>query len=162
MINVGYLTACHDDVALFECRHHSSTQKIDNYYQNASLKSKSMGKLINRIPGLRHMISSLIKSFAIQQAISKPCLVYLISKDSHLAFLFINPPSKLTISLYLFFFIILLFADFFQNHLFLNHSFINTMRVSNDLDPGQDPRSVCHGLGQFLFKRDQQINKSRR
>ena len=36
------------------------------------------------------------------------------------------------------------------------------MRVSNDLDPGQDPRSVCHDLGQFFFKMDQQINKSRR
>ena len=78
----------------------------------ASLKSETMGKMINRIPGSRLMISSkpsdvnkcsqsqvhLISkdtrlAFSIswqasrlQQAFSKPCQVILISKDTHLAF----------------------------------------------------------------------------
>ena len=34
-------------------------QKIENYVIIASLKSETMGKLINRIPGLRLLISSL-------------------------------------------------------------------------------------------------------
>ena len=34
-------------------------QKIENYIIIASLKSKSVGKLINRIPGLCLLISSL-------------------------------------------------------------------------------------------------------
>ena len=33
--------------------------KIENYFIIASLKSETMGKLINRIPGLRLLISSL-------------------------------------------------------------------------------------------------------
>ena len=33
--------------------------KIENYVIIASLKSETMGKLINRIPGLRLLISSL-------------------------------------------------------------------------------------------------------
>ena len=55
-----------------------------------------MGKLINRIPGSRILISSLpgsalrthVESQAsrCQQAFSKPCLVNLISKDTHLVF----------------------------------------------------------------------------
>ena len=55
-----------------------------------------MGKLINRIPGSRLLISSLpgsalrkhVESLgrAIQHAFSKPCLVNLISKDTHLVF----------------------------------------------------------------------------
>ena len=36
-----------------------STQKIDHYVIFASLKSESTCKLINRIPGLRLLISSL-------------------------------------------------------------------------------------------------------
>ena len=36
-----------------------STQKIEIYVKMASLKSETMGKLINRIPGLRLFISSL-------------------------------------------------------------------------------------------------------
>ena len=36
-----------------------STQKSRNYATIASLKSETMGKLINRIPGSRHLISSL-------------------------------------------------------------------------------------------------------
>ena len=68
-----------------------------------------MGKMINRIPGSRLLISSLpgtalrthVESLgkprdvnkrsqsllpAIQHAFSKPCLVNLISKDTHLVF----------------------------------------------------------------------------
>ena len=55
-----------------------------------------MGKLINRIPGSRLLISSLpgsalrthVESLAsrCQHAFSKPCLVNLISKDTHLVF----------------------------------------------------------------------------
>ena len=36
-----------------------STTKIENYVIIASLKSETMGKLINRIPGSRLLISSL-------------------------------------------------------------------------------------------------------
>ena len=36
-----------------------STQKIENYVIIASLKSETMGKPINRIPGSRLLISSL-------------------------------------------------------------------------------------------------------
>ena len=36
-----------------------STQKIENYVIIASLKSETMGKRINRIPGSRLLISSL-------------------------------------------------------------------------------------------------------
>ena len=33
--------------------------KVENYVIIASLKSETMGKLINRIPGSRHLISGL-------------------------------------------------------------------------------------------------------
>ena len=74
-----------------------STQKIENYIINASLNSETMGKLINRIPGLRLLISSLPGS-ALRthvELLGKPrdvnkhsqiCLVNLISKDTHLVF----------------------------------------------------------------------------
>ena len=73
--------------------------KIDNYLIIASLNSESACKLINRIPGLRLLISvyqarlqeSMLNhsaSLAFQQAFSKPCLVNLISKDTHLVFSF--------------------------------------------------------------------------
>ena len=70
-----------------------STQKNKNYVIIASLKSELMGKLINRIPGSRPLISSL-PGWALrmhvasrcQKAFSKPCLVNLISKDTHLVF----------------------------------------------------------------------------
>ena len=57
----------------------------------ASLTSETMGKLINRIPGECLLISSLPGSAlkmlqVIQQAFSKPCLVNLILKDTHLGF----------------------------------------------------------------------------
>ena len=50
-----------------------------------------MGKLINRIPGARLLISSLPGSalrthVECQHAFSKPCLINLISKDTHLVF----------------------------------------------------------------------------
>ena len=57
-----------------------------------------MDKLINRIPGSRLLISSLPgkslrtlvditrQASRCQQAFSKPCLVNLISKDTHLVF----------------------------------------------------------------------------
>ena len=61
-----------------------------------------MGKLINRIPGSRLLISSLPGSALIRLVESfgkprdvKPRLVNLISKDSHLVFskLFVKVPS---------------------------------------------------------------------
>ena len=43
----------HDDVALLNevANATESTQKIENYVIITSLKSKTMGKLINRLPG---------------------------------------------------------------------------------------------------------------
>ena len=51
----------HDDVALLNdvANDAESTQKIENYIIIASLRSETMGKLINRIPGSRILISSL-------------------------------------------------------------------------------------------------------
>ena len=72
--------------------------KNQNYVISPSLKSVTMGKLINRIPGSHLLISSLPglgfdsacwiarQASRCQQAFSKPCLVNLISKDSHLVF----------------------------------------------------------------------------
>ena len=40
----------------------NSTQKIQNYVIVASLKSETMGKLINRIAGLHLLMSSLLAS----------------------------------------------------------------------------------------------------
>ena len=74
-----------------------------------------MGKLINRIPGLRLLISSLPGSALrthvesqCQQAFSKPCLVNLISKDTHLVFSIYQAPTSarivdLTSGVYFFF-----------------------------------------------------------
>ena len=53
----------------------TNEHKIENYVIIASLKSKTMGKLINRIPGLCPMISSLPGS-ALRthvESLSKPC-----------------------------------------------------------------------------------------
>ena len=93
LINVGYqvMMTLHflNDVA---------NTKIENYVKIASSKSETMGKLINRIPGSRLLISSLPGSALrtlvdiarqasrCQQVLSKPCLVNLISKDTHLVF----------------------------------------------------------------------------
>ena len=51
----------HDDVALFKWRRwwRGINIQIENYVIIASLKSETMGKLINRIPGSRLLISSL-------------------------------------------------------------------------------------------------------
>ena len=51
----------HDDVALLNdvANGAESTQKLENYVIIASLKSETMGKLVNRIPGSRILISSL-------------------------------------------------------------------------------------------------------
>ena len=50
----------HDDVALLnDVAYDAESTKIENYVIIASLKSESMGKLINRIPGSRLLISSL-------------------------------------------------------------------------------------------------------
>ena len=49
---------------------------LNKYDIIASLKSESMGILINRIPGLRLLISSI--------PVSKLCLVNMISNDTHL------------------------------------------------------------------------------
>ena len=70
-----------------------STQKIENYVIIASLKSETMGKLINRIPGSRLLLPRLRERMlnrsailAMSTSILKPCLVNLISKDAHLVF----------------------------------------------------------------------------
>ena len=66
-----------------------------------------MGKLINRIPGSRLLISSLPgkalrmhvdiaqQASRCQHAFSKPCLVNLISKDTHLVFSIYNMKQEL-------------------------------------------------------------------
>ena len=66
---------------------------IKHYVIIASLKSETMGILIHRIPGLRLLISSLpastlrthVESLSKPRNV-KPCLVNLISKDTHLVF----------------------------------------------------------------------------
>ena len=64
--------------------------KIKNYVVIAYLKSDTMGKLINRKPGSRLSISSLPRSAlrthveSLRKLFSKPCLVNLVSKDTHL------------------------------------------------------------------------------
>ena len=55
------------------------------------MKNETTGKLINRIQGSSILISSLPGSalrthVECQQGFSKPCLVNLISKDTHLIF----------------------------------------------------------------------------
>ena len=49
----------HDDVALFDDVAYESTQKSKNYVIIASLKSETMGNLINKLPGSCLLISSL-------------------------------------------------------------------------------------------------------
>ena len=72
-----------------------STQKIKNYVIIASLKREKMGKLINRIRGsclliskipgsdLRMHVDIARQASRCQHKFSKPCLVNLISKDTH-------------------------------------------------------------------------------
>ena len=86
LINFSYLTACYlyqvmmtlhffNDVA-----YDAESTQTSKLRHNRFEESSTMGKLINRIPGSRLLISSLPGSF------SKPCLVNLISKDTHLVF----------------------------------------------------------------------------
>ena len=66
-----------------------STQKIDHYFIFSSLKSNQLGKLINGIPGslgFENACRIARQASQCQQAFSKPCLVNLISKDTHLVF----------------------------------------------------------------------------
>ena len=50
----------HDDVALLnDVANDADQHKIENYVIFASLKSETMGDLINRIPGLHPLMSSL-------------------------------------------------------------------------------------------------------
>ena len=72
--------------------------KNRKWRHNDWLKSETMSKLINRIPGSCLLISSLARlvfenaswnarqASRCQQAFTKPCLVNLISKDTHLVF----------------------------------------------------------------------------
>ena len=85
----------HDDVALLNdvANDTESTQKIEKYVIIAILKSETMGKLINRIPGSRLLISSLPGSAlrTLVESLGKPRDVNkrsqnMISKDTHLVF----------------------------------------------------------------------------
>ena len=68
-----------------EAKGAEATFKIENYVMIASLKSETMGKLKNRIPGSRLLISSLPGS-ALRTLVESPSLVNLISKDANLVF----------------------------------------------------------------------------
>ena len=65
LINIGFLTACVFIRSWWRCTFWMTSpmtlnpHKIDNNVIIASLKSEPMGKLINRIPGLRLLISCL-------------------------------------------------------------------------------------------------------
>ena len=61
LINVSYLTACYLYQVMMTLHFLNvvSNQKVENYVIIASSKSETMGKLINRIPGSRLLISSL-------------------------------------------------------------------------------------------------------
>ena len=75
-----------------------STQTSKLRHNHLFEECSTMGKLINRIPGSRLLISSLPgkalrthvdiarQASRCQHAFSKPCLVNLISKDTHLVF----------------------------------------------------------------------------
>ena len=84
--------------------------KIENYVIIAGLKRETIGKLINRIPGSRLFDIKFTRlSFEnacliarqasqCQQAFSKPCLVNLISKDTHLVFsIYVNVSACLSL-----------------------------------------------------------------
>ena len=67
----------------------ASTQKIDHYVIFASLK----GKLINRIPGWRLLISSLPGWHLIERTFQRECSPYLACNDRN-AFFYFGKPSK--------------------------------------------------------------------
>ena len=56
-------------------------------------------------------------------------------------------------------YMILLSADFFQNFLFFKNSFVNTIRVSNGLDPDQDRHFVSPGQIHIVRKDHQPTTK---
>ena len=58
--------------------------------------------------------------------------------------------------------ILLSSADIFQNYFFSKNSFMNTIRVSNSLDPDQDRRSVGPDLGPNGLQRLSADDKSHR
>ena len=78
----------------------AESTKNENHVIIASLKNETMGKLINRIPGSRLLISSLqglalrthVESQAsqCQQAFSKPCLVNLDIKRHSPSILYLH------------------------------------------------------------------------
>ena len=86
---------------------------MENYVIIASLKSETMGKLTNRIPGSRLLISSLsgsalrmhVESLGkprdVKQVFSKPRLVNLILKETHLVFSFYQLPIIISVLLHL-------------------------------------------------------------
>ena len=92
--------SCHDEVALFEWRRlwRWINKNIENYIIIASLRSETMGKLINWIPGfasfdikftrfgLENACWIARQASWCQQAFSKPCQVNLITKDVNLVF----------------------------------------------------------------------------
>ena len=84
LISVGNLTACAFIRSWWCCTFEWRPQwcwintKVDNYIIMASLK------------WLREHMSNHSASLAIQEAFSKPCLVNLISKDTHLVFSIYN------------------------------------------------------------------------
>ena len=76
----------------------SSTLKIENYVMISILKSKTMGKLINRIQGLCLLISSLLGSplRTHVESLGKPCDVSkrsqsLASKDTQPEYSYLMP-----------------------------------------------------------------------
>ena len=104
LINIAYLMACafYQVIMMLHFSNNIANdvemaRKIDHYVITSSLKTKPTCKLINRIPSksfcyhvfqaqLReHMINDS-ECLVIQQGFSKPCLVNLISKDTHLIF----------------------------------------------------------------------------
>ena len=77
-----------------------------------------MGKLIKKIPGLR-----LRQASRCQQAFSKPCMVNLISKDTHLVF------TKYSTTL---------FPNFYPVNLqHFSHKHALSIRVEISVDPDQ-------------------------
>ena len=76
------LKSGHNDVVPFEWRHlwRWTNTKIESYVKIASLKSATMDKLINSLPD----ITSKPRDGNTNSP--KPCLVNLISKDTHLVF----------------------------------------------------------------------------
>ena len=87
LMNIAYLTACafirSSWRCIFEWRHqwHWIGTKIDNNVILATLKSETTCKLINRIPGLRLLISSLPGKASRMLVESRG-----LPKDTHLIF----------------------------------------------------------------------------